>query len=153
MHAKPERSRTTRRGVTLVESAIVLSICLLLLLGMLELSMALVRHTVMAEAARRVARAAIVHGAKARPEQGEWGPASIATTAAGAHPAAAIARDTLMTIDPSQVQIAIEWLDAGNQADQRVQVAVTYTHYPIVPVPGWYDHLDLQSVSTMRIAH
>ena len=153
MRANPVRSRSMRRGVTLVESAVVLSICLFLLLGMLELSVALVRHTVLAEAARRVVRSAIVHGAKARLAQGRWGPASLTMNAAGAHPAAAIARDTLMTIDPSQVQIAIEWLDASNQPDQRVRVAVSYTHHPVVPVPGWYDRLNLQSVSTMRIAH
>lgn len=137
----------------LVESAIVLPVCLLLLLGMLELSVALVRHTVMSEAARRIARAAMIHGGSASSAQGHWGPASIAIDAADNHPVATAVRDVLMTLDPSQVQIAIQWLDGGNQPDQRVRVAVTYRHVPIVPIPGWYDHLDLQGISTMRIAH
>jgi Flp pilus assembly protein TadG len=145
--------RSQRRAVALVESAIVLPVCLLLLLGMLELSVALVRHTVMSEAARRVARAAMIHGANATVAQGQWGPSSLSINAGDSHAAATAVRDVLMTLDPAQVQIAIQWPDGGNLPDQRVSVAVTYLHQPIVPIPGWYDHLDLQGHSTMRIAH
>jgi Flp pilus assembly protein TadG len=136
-----------------VESAVVLATTLLLLLGMLELSIVLVRHTVMSEAARRIARAAMIHGASATATQSHWGPASVTINAASSHPAATAVRDVLMTLDPAQVQIAVQWPDGGNNPDQRVRVAVTFTHQPIVPVPGWYNHLDLQGSSTMRIAH
>ena len=44
-------------------------------------------------------------------------------------------------------------MHGDNQPDQRVQVTVSYIHVPIVPIPGWYSELNLQAVSTMRIAH
>jgi Flp pilus assembly protein TadG len=137
----------------MVESAVVLPICLLLLLGMLELSIALVRHTVMSEAARRVARAAIVHGSKATSSSGRWGPAPLQTSADSSEPSAAAVRDVLMTLDPADVSIAVNWPDGGNQPDQRVQVTVRYTHHPMISFPGLYGQLDLIGVSTMRIAH
>jgi Flp pilus assembly protein TadG len=146
-------ARRRRRGAAMVEAAIVLPVCVLFLLGLLELSLALVRHTVMAEAARRVARAAMIHGAGAAAVQGHWGPAAVSIYASDNHPAAAAVRDVLMTLDPSQVQISIQWPDGDNQYDQRVQVGVTYRHQALLPIPGWYDHLDLQGSSTMRIAH
>ena len=145
--------RTKRTGTTLVESAMVLAACVLLLFGMLELSLALVRHSVMSEAARRVARAAIVHGDRSAPAQDPWGPAPLSVNAADDHPAAAAARLVLMTINPAEVEIELTWPEGGNQAGQQVRVATRFTHRPIVPVPGWYDELSLQAVSTMQIAH
>lgn len=141
-----------RRGVTVVESAIVLAVCLLLLLGMLELSLALIRHTVVCEAARRVARTAVVHGSRCG-TSGPWGPTAVSITAADSHPAAAAAEPVLMTLDPADVQIDLSWPDGINRCDGRVRVTVHYTHHPIVPIPGWYDELDLRAESTMRIAH
>jgi hypothetical protein len=131
----------------------VLAVCVLLLFGMLELSLALVRHSVLSEVARRVARAAIVHGDRSEPMQDTWGPASLSVSAADDHPAAAAARLVLMTIDPADVELELSWPDEGNQAGQHVRVAARFTHRPIVPVPGWYDELNLHAVSTMQIAH
>lgn len=153
LNSAPFRQFDKRRGATLVEAAIVLPVCLLMLLGMLELSIALVRHTVMAEAARRVARAAMVHGAQAMAAQGRWGPAALDLDAGADHPAAACARDVLMTLDPSQVQIAMRWLDGGNQPDDRIEVVVSFVHQPLVPFPGLYSQLPLEGRSRMRIAH
>lgn len=142
-----------RRGATLIETAIVLPVSLLFLLGMLELTIALVRHTVVAEAARRVARSAIVHGASATKAQGHWGPAPIELHAADDHPAAACARDVLMTLDPAQVQINLRWPDGGNEPDDRVEVTIALVHQPLVTFPGLYGQLNLSGRSTMRIAH
>jgi Flp pilus assembly protein TadG len=142
-----------RRAATLLESAVVLPVCLFMLLGMIELTIVLVRHTVMAEAARRVARAAMVHGASALPSQGQWGPAPLDLDAADDHLAAAIARDVLMTLEPSQVQISVRWPDADNESDDRVEVNVTLVHQPMVTFPGFYDQLTLSGRSVMRIAH
>jgi hypothetical protein len=147
------RQHKRRRAATLVEAALVLPVCLLMLLGMLELSIALVRHTVMAEAARRVARAAIVHGARAASAQGRWGPAPLDLDAADDHPAAECARDVLMTLDPSQVQISLRWLDGANEPDDRVEVTVAFVHQPILTFPSFYSQLNLSSRSRMRIAH
>jgi hypothetical protein len=148
----PTRKRD-RRAATLVEAAVVLPVCLLMLLGMIELTIALVRHTVMAEAARRVARAAMVHGASAAATQGHWGPAPLDLDAADDHPVAASVRDVLMTLDPSEVQISVRWPDGDNEPDDRVEVNVTFVHQPLLPFPGYYDQLTLNGRSVMRIAH
>lgn len=137
----------------MIESAVVLSVLLLLLLGMLELSLAITRNTVMSEVARRVARMAIVHGANASAAQGHWGIAELKLTAADNHPAAAAARDVLLTLPPADVKISLTWPDADNEPDDRIHVTATYTHTPLVPIPGWYGQLNLRSESTMRIAH
>jgi len=139
--------------VTIVESALVLLVFLILLFGMLETSVALVRYNVVCESARRIARAAIVHGENASPTQGIWGPTTISINAGSTHPAAAQARCVLMTVDPADVEIQIEWPDGKNGVDKRVRVTVSYLHVPIVRIPGWYDQIDLRAVSTMRIAH
>ena len=149
-----QKHRTRRRrAAAIIEAAIVLPVCLLLLLGMLEISIALTRHTVMAEAARRVARAAIVHGDHATAAQGQWGPTTLEIDAAEDHPAAAAVRDFLMTLEPSQVQINVQWPDGGNEPEDRVAVTVSYVHEPVVTFPGFYDHLNLSGRSVMRIAH
>jgi hypothetical protein len=142
-----------RRAAAMVEAAIVLPVCLVMLLGMVELSVALVRNTVMAETARWIARAAIVHGAKATAAQGRWGPAPVEIDASDDHPAALVVRDFLMTLDPSQVQISIQWPDGANEPDDRVEVMVSFVHQPVVTFPGLYDHLSLTGTSIMRIAH
>lgn len=153
MQTTNRRRSTLRQGTTTLEAAVVLPVCLLLLIGMLELSLALIRHAVMSETARRVAREALVHGAKASPAQGQWGPAEISTSAAADVPAAASARDMLMTIDPAEVSLNITWPDGGNQPDQRVCVTVEYTHHPLIAIPAWYTQLEMRAGSTMRIAH
>lgn len=146
------RKSQKRRGATLVESALILSVFLLLLLGMLELSLALVRHTAICEAARRVARAAVVHGSRCQ-TAAPWGPAAIALTADDSHLAAETALPALVTLQPPDVHIELSWPDGGNHSDDRVRVVVHSTHHPIVPIPGWYEQLDLRAESTMPIAH
>lgn len=148
---KASQKASRRSGATTVESAVVLGVFVLLLFGMLELGVALVRHTVICEAARRVGRAAIVHGAQAK--EGSWGPATVNTNAASNHPVAAIARSVLMTLDPVNVQITVVWPDGSHDPDDRVQVTVTTTHIPIIPTPGSYSELELRAESMMRIAH
>jgi Flp pilus assembly protein TadG len=151
--ARYYRRTGVRRGATLVESAIVLAVLLLILMGMMELSVALVRHTAITEAARRVARAAIVHGRMANSSLGSWGPAAIDTNAGNSDGVALAARDVLMTIDPADVTLSVRWLDGDHEPDDRVQVTVSYIHHPLVPIPGWYSQLNLTAVSVMRVAH
>jgi hypothetical protein len=138
--------------VIAVESAIILSSCLALLLGMLELSVVLVRNTVAADVSRRVARAAIVHGESANATLGSWGPASMELTADSGHPVALAARPALMVLNPSDVHISVVWPDGGNLVGQRVLVTVSILHHPIVSALG-YGSFTLQGMSIMRIAH
>src|SRR5687767_15026058 len=127
--ATTHTERRRRRATTTVESAVVLAVCLVLLFGMLDLSLLVMRNTLMSAAARRVARAAMVHGGSASASQGQWGPASLTTHGASDDPAALAIRDMLLTLDPNEVSINLVWLDGGNKPDQRVQVIVRYTHH------------------------
>jgi Flp pilus assembly protein TadG len=151
LHAR--RRADSRRGATAVEAAIVLPVFLLIVLGALDLGIAVFHDNTLSAAARRGARQAIVHGALAAPQAISWGPTSYAGTAADASAIAQAIRPSLFTFDPSQVQINVDWLDGGNQPDQRVRVTLTYQERSVVP--GFFGHapISFQAVSTMRILH
>ena len=143
--------RTNRRGSVAVESALVLGALSLLLLGMLEMSLILLNQTAMAEGARRVARAAMVHGDRAPDET--WGPAKLTLQGSDTHEAAAKLREILCAVPASDVELEVEWIDGDNSAGDRVRVTLQHTHRPIVPAWGWNTGMVLRGSSTMQIAH
>jgi Flp pilus assembly protein TadG len=145
--------RATRRGTTLVESAIVLGSVCMLLLGMLEISLALVRLNAVSEAARRISRAAITHGEKCNAAQGKWGPTTLTMTAASDHPAAAVAKPFLTALDPTLVSLQVEWPDGDAAPDSRVRVTVSTSHQSLVWSFFSTQGLVVSGQSTMRIAH
>src|SRR5438093_3909775 len=72
-----QRQRTIRCGVSLVEGAIVFSVFLTLVLGMLDLGIGIFRYHLVSDAARHGARQAIVHGKLGPPQMAQWGPTTI----------------------------------------------------------------------------
>jgi Flp pilus assembly protein TadG len=142
-----------RRGAAAVEAAIVLPVFLLIILGTLDLGLAVFHDNMLSAIARRTARQAIVHGALAPPQMTAWGPSSYAGTANDASAVALAVRPMLITMDPSLVQINVDWLDGGNQPDQRVRVTLTYQEQSVVPKFFGHAPIGLQAVSTMRILH
>lgn len=142
-----------RRGAALVEGAVVVSVTLVLLFGMLDLGLAVLRHNCLCEAARRTARRAAVHGAKAPPEQSVWGPAQYVGTAADATEMAAVVRTALVTMEPSQVALIADWPDDSNHPGGTVRVELTYDHQPMLPFLFGSLPLTLKSVAYMQIAH
>ena len=74
--------RRLRRGATAIELAIVLTLFLTLVFGMLDLGIAVFRYHIVCEAARQGARQAIVHG-KLSDKLGTWGPAPLSLTGHG----------------------------------------------------------------------
>ena len=80
MRTRRLKTRThPRRGATLVEAALVTVALLSLLLGTLDLGIAVLRYNMLSEAARTGARMAIVHGADAPSEMAAWNAATAAT--------------------------------------------------------------------------
>jgi len=136
----------------MVEGAIVIGVFLTMLLGMLDLALANLQKNMLTEGAQRVARAAMVHGSMAPPEETAWGPAEYFGFAGDATEMAAALRPVLVTIDPSETSIRIQWLDGGNEPGQRVHVTVVYDHQSLFPFL-FGAKLRLKSVSVMRIAH
>ena len=76
-----QRNATThlRHGATLIEAALVTVALLSLLLGTLDMGIAVLRYNMLAEAARTGARMAIVHGSDASPEMVAWNSTLAAT--------------------------------------------------------------------------
>lgn len=140
-------------GAALVEGAVVVGTLLTILLGMLDLGLAVLQYNTVSEAARKLAREAVVHGEMAPPQRPAWGPEPFSGTAADGSPFAEIVRPLLVAIDPQDVAIQVEWPDGGNRVDQRVQVTVACPFEPILPFLFGREPRLLSAVSTLRIAH
>lgn len=145
--------RNRRNGAALVESAFVLSVLLLVLFAMLDLSLTTLARNSLEEAARRVTREAIVRGENAPPERTAWGPATVTTTGDASTEVAALARKALTPSDLENVQIVVEWIDGENTVGDRVRVTVSYTYQPAVPFLLGSSNYPISARSTMRITH
>jgi hypothetical protein len=141
------------RGAALLESAFVLGVLLLLLLGIVDRGLATLYFNTVSDAACRLAREAIVHGEMAPPERSDWGPDLYVGTADDESEIAAAVRPLVAPMDPKNVEVRVEWLDGGNRVDQRVQVTITHRHRSSVPFLFGADECVLSAVSTMKIVH
>ena len=149
--------RTRRRGGTVVEAAIVLTVFLTLVLGMIDLAMYLTRANIIAEAARQGTRQAIVHGSiSPRPTQmAAWGPTTIGPVNANDSSAIVQAiKPYLYGLDPTTVFITASWPDGGNDpnSDNRVRVKVETTYRPMITFL-FSGSLPISATSTMVIVH
>jgi Flp pilus assembly protein TadG len=142
-----------RSGVAAVEGAIVLSVFLLILLGMLDLGLLLLEYNTLCEATRRLARAAIVHGQMAAPAQTVWGPAAVSGTAADGTEYSTTLDKELATFNLSNVNYSIQWPAGTNRPDDPVQVTVTYQYPPIIPFLLGSQTVPIQAVSNMSVQH
>lgn len=142
----------SRSGVTAVETAIVLPVALLALFAILDLGLATLRYNTLAEAARRLARAASMRGEETPNEIGNnWGPEPIIATAADAIDPALTIRPLLPTMDPADVSIRMTWPDSRNDSRSKVRVELKYQHQPLVPGFNPWGAIQLESSSQMRI--
>lgn len=147
------RRYTFRRAITTVESAIVLSILLLLLFAILDLGLAVCRYNVLAATAGSLSRMAIVRGAAASPELTSWGPVTWTGSAASGSELWGATPPILCAMAPTDVTLQISWPDGSNLAGNRVSVQVNYTHQPFSLIVGNWGALYLQATSTMPIVH
>jgi Flp pilus assembly protein TadG len=145
--------RSSRRGVAILECALVLPVLLFVLFSMLDLGLAAVRYNALAEASRRIAREAILHGATAPTSSGMWGPATFAGTAADSSTIVAPVKNMLPTMIASDVNISVTWPDSDNSPRDPVQVVVTYVHHPIVPAISVWGAITLKSTATMHVVN
>jgi len=153
LRQSPVSNRNPRRGVAAVEGAIVLSVFLLILFGMLDLGLLVLDYNTLSEAARRLARQAIVHGQMAAPAQSVWGPATVNGTAAdGTEYATALSRE-LATFNLSKVNYSIEWPVGTNRPDDPVIVTVTFQYPPIIPYLLGSQTIPIRAVTNMSVQH
>jgi Flp pilus assembly protein TadG len=149
----PTRQRFCRDGAAILECAIALPVMLLALFALLDLGLAATRYNALAEAARQIARQAILHGSLAPAEVGGWGPTQFVGTAADSSDIVQTIHGRLPTMPEHLVNVQVTWPDHDNSARDRVQVQVTYQHHPLVPGLTAWGSIDLQSVATMRIVN
>jgi Flp pilus assembly protein TadG len=133
--------------------AIVLNVFLLLVLGGMDLSIATYRYNTLSQAARQGARQAAVHGSLAAPAMTAWGPATYSGTAGDGSQYALAVSPMLLGFTLSKVAITVEWIDGGNNIQQRVRYTVSTTYKPIVTSFFSSGSYTQTAASTMPIAH
>jgi Flp pilus assembly protein TadG len=152
--SKIVRKRRSRRGTTMVEIAAVLPIFLTLVLGSLDVGLAVYRRDALAQAARQGARQAIVRGSMAS-ALGAWGPTGFTVSGTSTNSMVVAMRPFLAGFDLSAVTVHASWPDGGNDPalENRVQVTVSAPYRPL-PFLGFSKvTYNLQATSTMRIVH
>lgn len=147
------RSRA-RTGAATVETAIALSLFVTLMLGTVDLGYGVFRQHVLTHATRQLARKAIVRGALAD-RTNIWGPDPVAHTAGDGSEIAEAVASHLVGWKLDEVEIQLQWPDAGNDVrkGQRVQVTMTAPYRPTMTFIFGNPSVTLHSTSTMSIAH
>lgn len=148
-----DRSKEQRTGAVAVETAIVLSLFLTLVLGLLDFGLAVLNRNTLEAAACRLAREAIVHGSRSEDMAGCWGPETYSGTADDGSEIAQVVAPVLAVMPRDQVRIQMDWPDDSLAVGQRVVVSLRYDHEPLFAGFLGTSTWELQAVSTMRIQH
>lgn len=148
----PSCSARRRSGAVAVEGAIVLSVFLVVLMTMLDVSLAAARYNALSECVRRAGRMAIVRGERS-PASRQFGPATWEGTAQDSHAVTSPLRPLLIAMPSDKVQIRMTWPDGGNKVGQRVRIELSYSQKPTVPVLLGTKPWTLTAATTMRIVH
>lgn len=162
MYLQP-RSKA-RRGVTVVETAVVILAFFVLVFGMLDLGIGVFNYHVLSNAARHMARQAIIHGDRAPPEMNQWPPDDpsnydyanpFITQADESNEIAETLRPYLAGMDASAVTLRMEWISGANaNGTNRVQVTLTAPFRPTLTcVFGPSARFPMRASSTMLMAH
>jgi hypothetical protein len=145
------RRAAHRRGAAMIEAAITLTSVFILTIGLLDFAIGVYRYHILSEAARQLARNAIVHGEFAN-LLGTWGPTTYSNTANVSNPIPNAVRPYLVGLDPSAVSISMQWPENSNQVEKSVRVTLTTAFHPILT--HWFgSSMTLRAISEMKIAH
>jgi|HubBroStandDraft_6_1064221.scaffolds.fasta_scaffold21690_3 Flp pilus assembly protein TadG len=151
--SRQRQSFPNRRGVAVVEGAVVLASLFVVLFGMLDLSLLVLESNTLAEAARRLCRTAVVHGLMASPQMTVWGPTTVSGTAGDGTEYAQALNPELVTFILTNVNYVINWPDGGNQPGNRVQVTASYQYQPMMPLILGSSPIPVTVATTMQVAH
>lgn len=148
------RNRTNRSGTTTVEMAIALSLFVTLILGFVDLGYGVFRQHVLSQAARQLARHAIVRG-KLSDQLTVWGPAEISTTANAGNVVTEFIAPKLVGWNLSEVNVNVAWIDGDHDVRQgnRVRVELSAPYRPVMTFIFGNPSINLYSSSTMTVAH
>ena len=131
------RRRKNQRGSNLVETALCLTVFLMILFGIIDFSRAIFAYNFVSYAARQGARYAVVRG-------------QASGHAASAGDVQNYVRQQAIALDSSAVNVNTTW-SPDNSSGSTVQVQVRYSFSPILPyIPG--GSYSLSSTSRMLIS-
>jgi Flp pilus assembly protein TadG len=121
-----KRNMRDEQGATLVEFALVLTLVLVMIFGLLDVSRLLLVYATTANAASAGLRYAVTHGAGR----------TIGASGPAADPAAVIGviqgYSTIGTLETALMTNHVNYLDGTNTVGSRVQVIVSYPYTPMV---------------------
>lgn len=144
--------QSLRTGVVAVESAIVLSVCVFLLLGFIETSLLLMRSNAISKAAQRTARTVRLSG-QLCDTSSRLGPQAMQCTAAADNAAARACRQALFLLSPSDVSISIDWSSADHRPGDPVLVSVSARHTAVSSLVGSWLNRELVATVQTQIEH
>jgi Flp pilus assembly protein TadG len=151
--------RSNRRGASMVEAVITTVVLTTLAFGMFDLGVAVFQNHVVSEASRQGARIASVHGSLAPSgwNGGIWGTSTYTGTAnlTDNIPTAFSGAGLFVGLNPSNVNVSVQWPDGGNSAQNgnRVQVTVSTTWTPLITYLFGTTPYTLSATSIEPIAH
>jgi Flp pilus assembly protein TadG len=143
------REQRRRRGATIVEGAIILTVLLTLIFGMMDLGLGVMRFNMISHAAREGVRQAMVHGGSSF---SPW-PAGQWAASANGNPVVDAISPQLIGCDLKNTTITITWVDGLNSVEQRVRVTINTTYQPLMTYIFGASPLQLQAAATLRFAH
>ena len=154
MFMSSRRNRSPKKGAAVVEMALALSLFLTLILGFVDLGYGVFRQHVLSQAARQLARQAIVRGQLAD-RLSTWGPGQISMTANEVNEIGEFIAPKLVGWNLNEVKVDVIWIDDGNDArnGNRVFVEMTAPYRPIMTFIFGNPSFDLRATSTMFVAH
>jgi hypothetical protein len=132
-------------------------ILLSLMLGMIDMGIAVFRMHVISEAARQGARRAICQGISpptpSKLNGGPWGPTAFSGDGNSSNPIVTTISNYFAGLDPSQVTINVTWPDGNNKLESRVTYQVSTTWTPMITWIFGSPTYNLTASSTMLILH
>jgi Flp pilus assembly protein TadG len=150
----------------MTEAAIIMPVFLTLALGMIDLGIGVFKNHAVSEASRQAVRMAIVHGSMAPSgwDGGDWkataGSATYTGTGSSGDAIATAINNSgaLGGLDPSQVNINIQWIDGSDNVlgapdPPRVQVTISTNWSPLIFYVFGNRTITLTATSIMPIAH
>jgi Flp pilus assembly protein TadG len=145
-HSTPLSSHSrssSRRGSTIIEFAILAFTLLVVLFTGIELIRMAFIYTNLADAAKAGVRYAIVRGSTR---------SSGASSSADPSPVVDMIKYYVTAVDPTKLNVTVNYLDTNNHPGSRVQVLVSYTYDPWSGFP-FLSGVTLRANSQGRIAY
>jgi Flp pilus assembly protein TadG len=139
----------------MIEAVLTTTALMMLLLGIVDMGVAVTRMHLVSEAARQGARKAICQGSLALSSLngGPWGSTAFSGNGNSSDPKVTVIQPYLTGLDLSQVTVNVTWPDASNATEKRVTYQVSTTWNPMMTWIFGNPTFNLSAQSTVPIAH